>query len=404
VVAHGATVKKELSDHNVFRFLGQNYFKMAYTQNYWANYLLQQFSDDIDFLLPFSEFGLVSQGIVDNQNFKNDLMLSSKALEGMLNYKDALLLSFIANLYYQPKEESLRDRYPEGFPRAQGQKNIFTLEDVFSGVTEKIIELDKRESPFFSYFHLFPPHSPYAAQKDFFGMFGNDEYKPIPKHTHVLSKDIPQSILDEQRNTYDAYLANVDFEIGKLIDQLEAQGILDHTYFIITSDHGEMFERGMHGHGATPLLYEPVIHIPLIILTPGDQTRRDILSLTSSTDILPTILFLAKQETSHLNEGCILPGFGEKEDATRSVIIAEAVESSAFKPFTKATYVIMKGNYKLIYYHGYQHKYQEYFEFYDLQTDPEELQDRYSKPRFAPIIEELKKELFNAIEDANKKL
>lgn len=75
-----------------------------------------------------------------------------------------------------------------------------------------------------------------------------------------------------------------------------------------------------------------------------------------------------------------------------------------FQPFTKATYSIIKGNYKLLYYHDYVHKYQEYFEFYELQEDPEEMHDKYSKQKFADIIFDMKQELFNAMNDANKKI
>jgi arylsulfatase A-like enzyme len=403
-ITQSATVRSKLSKHNIFNFLGHDYFKMGYGQNYWANYLLQQFSADIDSLLPFSEFGLVDEGIVNNRNFKNDLVSSSRALEKMLYYGDSLLLSFITDLYYQPKVSASRTGYPQGFPQAPVQHNIFTMEALFSGVENTIVELDARESPFFSYFHIFPPHNPYSAQKDFAGMFDNDGYQPIVKHNHVLSKDTPQSILDDERNKYDAYLANLDFELGGLMERLKAQGILDHTYFIITSDHGEMFERGMHGHAATPLLYEPIIRVPLMVFVPENQTRRDILSLTGNVDILPTILNWAKQTAPASCEGSILPGLGGQEEPDRSVIIAEAVESSAFTPFTKATYVILKGKYKLIYYHGYQNKYQDCFEFYDLQEDPEELRDKYSKPKFTVIISDLKKELFAAIEKANMTL
>jgi arylsulfatase A-like enzyme len=121
-------------------------------------------------------------------------------------------------------------------------------------------------------------------------------------------------------------------------------------------------------------------------------------------DRLPTILKIAGQEIPASCEGKILPGLGGEEDPQRSVIVMDAQRSSAFKPFDIATYAIIKGNYKLHYYHGYPNKYQEFFELYDLKEDPEELHDRYDKPKFAPIIAEMKKELFKAMDEANQKL
>ncbi len=396
-------IKEEFSQHNIFRFLGKDYFKLAFTQNYWAAYLLEQFSPDIDSLLPTSEFGLVNSGAV-NQKFKKDQLLANRAIERMLHYGNSLLLSFINGLYYQTKIEAIpSEEYPTGFPIANFHDYVFTMKDLFDGIAGKIVELDERESPFFSYFHIYPPHDPYRPHKDFAGMFDDDGYEPIAKHEHVLSMGVTQPSLNQERNNYDAFLANIDTEIGRLIASLREQGTLDHTYFIITADHGEMFERGTNGH-YTGMLYEPVIRIPLLILVPGSQEHRDFLTPTNNIDLVPTLLNLVGVDIPASCEGKLLPGLGGVEDPNRSIIAMEAKESFALKPFTKATYTIIKGNYKLIHYQGYTHKYQDYYEFYDLQEDPEETRDKYSKPKYASIISQMKAELFNAMDEANKKL
>ena len=404
---HGAIngpgkIKKEFSQHNIFHFLGDHYFKLAFTQNYWAYYLLNQFSPDINSLLSSSEFSSINSGAMD-QKFKKDQRIANQAIVQRLYYGNSLLLSFINGFYYQAKINAIQlEDYPAGLPRANYYDNVFTMKDLFNGIADKILELDEREAPFFSYFHIYPPHKPYSPNKDFIGLFDNDGYEPIAKKEHVLSAGASQSSLNNERSQYDAYLANIDMEIGRLVAKLKEQGILDHTYFIITSDHGEMFERGMSGH-FTGLLYEPVIRIPLLILAPS-QTHRDFLVPTNNIDLLPTILHLAEAEIPASSEGSILPGFGGVEDPNRSIITMEAKESSALKPFTKATYSIVKGNYKLLYYYGYVHKYQNYFEFYDLQEDPEEMHDKYSKEKYAAIISDMKTELFNAMDEANKKI
>jgi len=402
-VNQGATVKKEFSPHNIFHFLGDGYFKLAYTQNYWANYLLDQFSADIDSLLPFSEFGFVD-GNIANLKVKNDLPIFHRAIEKMLYYGNSLLLSFLSDLYYTPRTNTERTQnYPIGLPTTSTYHNQFTMEDLFDGLKKTIIELNKQPSPFFSYLHIFPPHQPYKPHKNFYGMFDNDGYKPFRKKNHPLARGSSQEIGNEDFDNYDAFIANLDIEISKLFDALKEQGILDHTYFIIASDHGETFERGMKGHGS-PLLYEPLIKTPLLILPPGNQNRRDFTTPTSNIDLLPTLLNIAGQPIPDSCEGKLLPGFGGVEDSQRSVFAMDAVESSAHKPFTKASYAIIKGQYKLIRYEGYPHKYFEYYEFYDLKEDAEEMQDKFSKPRFAEIVEEMKKELLDAIRLANEKL
>ncbi|MFN8384522.1 MAG: sulfatase-like hydrolase/transferase [Anaerolineales bacterium] len=396
-------VGKKFVGHNIFRLLGKDYFKLAFTQNYWAGNLLYQFSPDIDSLLPSSEFGSTDGGSIFHK-FKKDPIVAFHALEQMLYYRNSLLLSFIFGLYYKFKIDAISsDSYPTGYPVAQFYDNVFTMKDLFDGISNKILELNEVEAPFFSYFHIFPPHDPYSPHKDFAGMFDNDGYEPIEKHDHVLSDSTNQPSLNSERKRYDSFVANIDMEIGRLVETLKEKGVLDHTYFIITGDHGEMFERGTVGH-TTPLLYDPVMRIPLIILAPGNEARQDFTNPSSNIDLLPTILNLAGQEIPDSCEGKLLPGLGGVEDPNRSVITMEAKESSALRPFRKATYSIIKSNYKLLYYHGYIHKYQDYYEFYDLQEDPEEMHDKYTKEKYAEIISEMKAELLNAIDEANTKI
>jgi arylsulfatase A-like enzyme len=348
-INYSATVKKEFSQHNIFHFLGNDYFKLGYAQNYWAKYMLDQFSSDIDALLPFSEFGLLD-GNIAKLKLKNDLATFDRAIEKMLYYGNSLLLSFLTNLYYtrQTSAEQIKN-YPLGFPTSGIYYNTFTMESLFDGLKEKIIELDKQQSPFFSYFHIFPPHQPYKPHKNFYGMFDNDGYKPIPKDNHPLAYGFSQGSQNNQLNVYDSYIANLDMEIGRLVESLKEQGILERTYFIIASDHGEIFERGMKGHGS-PLMYEPLIRTPLIILPPGNQTRRDFTTLTNNIDILPTLLNITGLPIPDSCEGKLLPGLGGIDDPQRSVFVMDAVQSSAHKPFTKASYALIKGRYKLIYY------------------------------------------------------
>ncbi|MBE0683960.1 MAG: sulfatase-like hydrolase/transferase [Anaerolineales bacterium] len=396
-------VGKKSIEHNIFRLLGNEYFKLAFSQNYWAADLLHQFSSDINSLLPASQFGSVNGGAI-YKKFQKDPVIAFHSLEEMFYYRKSLLLSFIFGLYYKFKINAVSsENYPAGFPVAQFYDNVFTMEDLFDGISSTILELDEHESPYFSYFHIFPPHDPYNPHKDFAGRFDDDGYKPMAKRDHVLSDGTTQPSLDNERNRYDAFIANIDMEIGRLVASLKSRGVLDNTYFIITSDHGEMFERGTVGH-TTPMLYDPVIRIPLLVLVPGNQTRQDFPAPTSNIDLLPTILGLTGMEIPASCEGTLLPGLGGIGDSNRAIITMDAKESPAHKPFTKATYSIIKGNYKLIYYSGYIHKYQDYFEFYDLKEDPEELQDKYSKPRFSSIISEMRSELFLAMDEANRKL
>ena len=71
---------------------------------------------------------------------------------------------------------------------------------------------------------------------------------------------------------YDDCLLGLDAELGRFLGELRASGLLDDTWVVITSDHGEEFgEHGIFGHGAS--LYNQVTHVPLILIPPGPGPR-----------------------------------------------------------------------------------------------------------------------------------
>ncbi len=160
----------------------------------------------------------------------------------------------------------------------------------------------------------------------------------------------------------------MDANFGQLYLHLQKTGVLDNSYLIVTSDHGQLFERGVHGH-VTPLLYDPVIHIPLIVSAPGQSTRRDVYSPTSCVDILPTLLKITGSPLPDWLEGNLLPGFEDEVVSEPPVFAMEAKQNSSFKPLTRATFAMMKGDYKLIWYLGYP-GYDDVYELYNLTTDP----------------------------------
>jgi arylsulfatase A-like enzyme len=158
-----------------------------------------------------------------------------------------------------------------------------------------------------------------------------------------------------------------------------------------------MFERGEKEH-STPLLYEPIINIPLLISEPGQKIRRDVFAPTNAVDILPTIMHLAGRPIPAWCEGVLLPGLGGTEDTERSSFVVEAKNNPAFQPLKRATLVLRKNNYKLIYYTGYSSE--DAFELYDLGADREEMDDIY--PKQPAIARKMKEELLEALLAADK--
>lgn len=392
----GGQVIPRVFENNIFHILGKDYHRLAFGQNAWAQFILNQFTADIDTFLPSGTFGKLDYSL--SRYFPKDRNMAARALDDFVFKMEREPASIVFGplqraLYFRDSSRLKSDGYPKGIPQNVSYPLYFRLEDIFAGLASLF---QSPTSPFFTYLHLLPPHAPYRATDRFYKKF-LDNWSPVKKPMHRLGDGLSNLTLKTARRSYDEYIASLDWEFGKLMDVMENAGIFENSYVVITSDHGEMFERGEKAHTGV-LLYDPIVHIPLMISTPGQRTRRDVYAPTHAVDVLPTLLQLAGKPIPSLCEGRLLPGLGGEEDMERSMYVVEAKSNPAHRPLKKATLAMQKGNYKLIYYTGYEPE--DAFELYDLDADIEELTDLYpEQPRIAKLMRE---ELFESLLAADK--
>lgn len=104
-------------------------------------------------------------------------------------------------------------------------------------------------------------------------------------------------------------LRAVDQQLTRLLGELDAQGLIQNTVIIFTSDHGEM--GGAHGlRGKGPFAYQEAIHLPLFVSHPDVRGGQDCMALTGHIDIVPTILSMCGVDPGKSAElaGRLLPG------------------------------------------------------------------------------------------------
>ena len=392
-------VAPALRGENLFAALGRSLDTFGYSQNPYADIFLYQFQDRLDTYLPHEQFNLERRLHSSLPVFDSDAQMAFSSLEnnifrdGKGNY-GSLYAGMASRLAGVGRSVVFRKKYskkyPNGLPVAGG--GTFLLEKVVNGA---IGELERFDSPTLAYFHFFPPHQPYAPKSGYEELF-HDDWKPPRKPIHPLSLErFSEEETLRARLRYDQYLAAWDSEFARLLGYLEASGLLDTSIVVLTSDHGELFERGEIEH-ITSLLADPVVHIPLLVSLPGQTQRKDIRAFTSSVDVLPTLAHLVGAEPPAWAEGTLLPGLGGKEDDERSVYSIEAKTSSSFSAFEKLSISIAKRRHRLIYYQYPRHS---GFELYDMDNDPEEMNDLY--PSSPALAEELKREALQKIEEFN---
>jgi arylsulfatase A-like enzyme len=141
------------------------------------------------------------------------------------------------------------------------------------------------------------------------------------------------------RDGYDDCIAFLDDQLGRLLEMLKVQGLLDKTMVIVTSDHGESFGvHGVLGHGGT--LYLDEVGVPLVILAPGAQARV-VANPVSLRDLPATVVDELKLSTGSPFAGHSLSAFWRStrghSPVETSPAFSEFALPSAFQPQDSTT-------------------------------------------------------------------
>lgn len=374
------TVTADYTNRNLFAAFSPEYHRVAYTHNFFAMLLLNQFYENIELLKPLESLFLTNE-ILTDEIFSNDVNAALLSEDLVFPRDERLPTSLFISLADEVRrgarvkqiEQLYGAQFPMGFPSVSDNYHPFRLEDTIDWLVKEITEMPR---PFLAYCHCLPPHEPYRPRQEFLELF-QDAWQTGAKPQHFFSQFLPQESLNSRRLEYDQFLAYADAEFGRLYDSLQQMGLLDNTIIVVTSDHGQMFERGIHGH-ITQTLYEPVIRIPLLIHKPGQQTREDIYKISSATDILPTLLYATGQPLPDWGEGQILPFFDANAPIKRQKRVFSFEGKVNFKDrgLIAGTVALLTDRYKFIHYFGYR-DYSPVSEFYDLESDPEEMTNLY---------------------------
>lgn len=394
-------VSDQYVNRNLFSAF-KDYHPIAYSHNGWVNILLNQFLSRSDGLIPRDKLLLGSDEFL-HILFRNDDDIASVGWLRNLNVEDegyaySLFLSRLYKEYQEKKFKDLKRTFPLGLPTAgsAGSDNIFLLENAVDYLADRLTEVPQ---PFVGYFHFLPPHDPYRPPMEFYKHFHNDGFKPPQKPKDIFAKRTPKDIL-AKRAEYDEYILYVDREFGRLYDKLESAGLLEDTWLVLTSDHGELNERGITGH-STEVLYEPVIRVPLMIFEPGRKTGMDIHQNTSAVDVLPTLTHVTNQPVPDWVEGIPLPPYGSETGSTRNIFTVRANKNGQYDPLTQASVMMVKDNYKLHYYFGYSLLPEmQQVKLFDVKDDPEELNDLSTSKK--NLADALLDEVMAKLDEVNK--
>ena len=177
-------------------------------------------------------------------------------------------------------------------------------------------------------------------------------------------------------------LQAVDRAVGRVVDELASDGMLDNTYVLYLSDNGFFFGQHRLPKGKY-LAYQGSSRTPTLMRGPGIPAGVDSDALVGNVDLAPTILDLSGASPTVRVDGRSLMPFAQDPDKTSDrpfLLEANSVDDPSIGiPYRG----ILTPRYKYIRYRDGEQ------ELYDLVRDPGELRSRHRDPRYRQTLNTL---------------
>ena len=228
--------------------------------------------------------------------------------------------------------------------------------------------------PFFLVCGWIKPHPPWNIPEEWEGLYKNvdlPEVLPLSREFPFVSEksdwfgdNDPDDMKRKIREAYYTSISMVDAAVGRVLECLERKGLLDDTFIIYTSDHGEMLQdKGFYSKG---LPFESSAHIPFVVRHPenfqgGSKDER----FVDLLDLFPTILAAAGIDYNYKESNQNYPLAGMSfldKDIHRDYQFADYASGASRWVMTRDK------RYKYVYYYNGGTEF-----FYDMQEDPFEL-------------------------------
>lgn len=266
-------------------------------------------------------------------------------------------------LFQTVKDASKRGGTTESGSAWHGDQALAFLDDYASRKSDK---------PFLMYFGFSHPHDVRDGTPELLAKYGAENAKQPPSEVNPMSPPLPMGYLpahpfhhghpnlrdevkvsgvfesrteatirNELGREY-ACIENIDRQIKRVIEKLEAIGEMKNTYILFTADHG--IAVGRHGLTGKQNLYEHTWRVPMIAVGPGIEPGSRAPGNVYLLDILSTICDLAGLDAPKTNEGeSFAPVLRGEKSVVRDVLYG--VYTGGTKPGMRS---VRKGDWKLI--------------------------------------------------------
>jgi arylsulfatase A-like enzyme len=269
--------------------------------------------------------------------------------------------------------------------------------DIFADTMIDFVDQHDTDKPFFMYLPFTAPHDPRSPLPEYAAMY-NETSMPLPPNfmsVHPFSFGHKMEVRDEnlapyprtaevvraQWAEYAGLITHMDDAINRVIQQLKKRGMDKNTIIVFASDNG--LAMGSHGLIGKQSVYEHCMNVPVIMSgldLPKSETRD---AFVYTLDIYPTLCKLLNKPLPQDTDGKSLDSIIANPNA--------AVRENIFTSYMNHHRGLRRGNFKIIHY-----PYIGKTSLFNLETDPHELNDLGTNPKFQDkkneLMNELKKE------------
>ncbi|MBC2603177.1 sulfatase-like hydrolase/transferase [Puniceicoccus vermicola] len=238
----------------------------------------------------------------------------------------------------------------------------------------------------------YSPHDPYRAyRKDFERHTADNDSPKIdprgeklhPLLTTLRARQDLDSLEDAQlsvaRASYRAKVEFLDEQIGRVLEHWRFSSFSENQAVCYLSDHGEML--GDHGLWAKNCFYDPASKVPGIMVFPDEfSSGKTEARPASLVDITATLVDIAGAPPLPASDGQSLRDGLRGEETWPSEVLVEMIPSDG-----NVSRMIRRGKWKLNWYPQRDHE----WELFDLENDPDELEDLSRQPEASQRIQEL---------------
>jgi arylsulfatase K len=232
------------------------------------------------------------------------------------------------------------------------------------------------ERPFFLYVSTGLVHAAFHTNQYWLSRIPADQVDipPLDENDHPVRQyqlmtkawryGFDETTVREVRRIYMAMCAEADAMVGAVYDAMCELGLGEDTFFVFSSDHGEMALEHQDWYKMT--LYEGSVRVPLVMAGPGIQARQRLTNLVSLIDVCPTLIEMGGlAERERLDGESLLPLAAGQTQESRGWALACFMGCT----FNTSGYMLRKERWKYVAYAGYAPQ------LFDIERDPGELVD-----------------------------